>query len=227
MKWTKKDIEIAISLHTEGKRFQEIAEELNRNFRCVQIKLNKLGYHQNYIEIKETKACLNCGKIFSSLIKKKRKFCSQSCGAEYNNKKYPKRTNINKHKNCLNCNSQLNSHQNKFCSQKCGIAYHQRKRFEKIENGDTTLSSDAYKRYLIYKFGNKCMKCGWHEVNLTTGLVPIQLEHKDGNSENHNLNNLELLCPNHHSLTPTFGGLNRGNGRTKRRERRREKGCQL
>jgi hypothetical protein len=48
------------------------------------------------------------------------------------------------------------------------------------------------------------------------------LEHKDGNSENHNLNNLELLCPNHHSLTPTYGALNKGNGRTKRREKRKQ-----
>jgi predicted nucleic acid-binding Zn ribbon protein len=184
MKWNKEDVEKAIILNKEGKKFQEIAEALNRNFRCVQIKLNKLGYHQNYIETKETKACLNCGKIFSSLIKKKRKFCSQSCGAEYNNKKYPKRANINKLKNCLYCGKSLNSHQIKFCSP-------------------------------------KCMKCGWHEVNPTTGLIPIQLEHKDGNSENHNLNNLELLCPNCHSLTPTYGALNKGNGRSKRREKRK------
>ena len=57
MKWNKEDVEKAVALHTEGKRFQEIADALGRNFRCVQIKLNKLGYHQNYIEIKETKAC--------------------------------------------------------------------------------------------------------------------------------------------------------------------------
>ena len=61
------------------------------------------------------------------------------------------------------------------------------------------------------------MKCGWHETNPISGFIPIQLEHKDGNSENHNLNNLELLCPNHHSLTPTFGILNKGNGRERRR----------
>jgi 5-methylcytosine-specific restriction endonuclease McrA len=34
---------------------------------------------------------------------------------------------------------------------------------------------------------------------------------------NHNEKNLNLLCPNCHSLTPTYGSLNKGNGRLKRR----------
>ena len=32
------------------------------------------------------------------------------------------------------------------------------------------------KRYLIDKYGNKCSKCGWCEVNPTTNKVPIQVE---------------------------------------------------
>jgi predicted nucleic acid-binding Zn ribbon protein len=221
MKWLKEDIETAISLNESGLRIEEIAKILNREFRSVQIKLQKLGFKQNKRQTTENVKCFNCDKVFTSLIKKKRKFCSQSCGAKYNNKKYPKRVNINKLKNCLHCGQPLNSHQNKFCSPKCSGEYFQQENFKKIENGDTSFSATMYKKYLIEKFGNKCMKCGWNETNPVTGLVPIQLEHKDGNSENHNLNNLELLCPNHHSLTPTFGGLNRGNGRTKRREKRK------
>jgi predicted nucleic acid-binding Zn ribbon protein len=221
MKWLKEDVETAISLNKSGRRIEEIAKILNREFRSVQIKLQKLGFKQNKRQTTENVKCLNCGKAFTSLIKKKRKFCSQSCGAEYNNKKHPKRVNINKLKNCLYCGQPLNSHQNKFCSQKCSGEYFQQENFKKIESGNASFSATMYKKYLIYKHSNKCMKCGWHEVNPTTGLVPIQLEHKDGNSENHNLNNLELLCPNHHSLTPTYGALNKGNGRTKRRERRK------
>jgi predicted nucleic acid-binding Zn ribbon protein len=221
MKWNKEDNEIAVSLINSGERIENIAKKLNRDFRSVQIKLQKLGFKQNKRQTTENVTCHNCGKAFTSLIKKKRKFCSQSCGAEYNNKKYPKRVNVNKLKNCLYCGQPLNSHQTKFCSPKCSGEYFQQENFKKIENGDVSFSSAMYKKYLIYKYGNKCMKCGWHEVNPTTGLVPIQLEHKDGNSENHNLNNLELLCPNHHSLTPTFGALNKGNGRSKRREKRK------
>ena len=72
------------------------------------------------------------------------------------------------------------------------------------------------KRWLRKKCGNKCEKCGWSEKNPVTNKVPLQLNHKDGNPENNDSNNLDLLCPNCHSLTPNFGSLNRGNGRKMR-----------
>ena len=65
------------------------------------------------------------------------------------------------------------------------------------------------------------MECNWNMVNQTTGLVPIQLEHIDGDSDNNDLKNLKLLCPNCHSLTPTFGALNK-NGRDSKRKRYRK-----
>jgi hypothetical protein len=56
------------------------------------------------------------------------------------------------------------------------------------------------------------MKCGWGEVNKFTNKVPIEIEHKDGNCENNRLDNLELLCPNCHSLTSTYKGANKSEG---------------
>ena len=38
-------------------------------------------------------------------------------------------------------------------------------------------------------------------------------QHIDGNSKNNKEENLTLLCPNCHSLTKTYKGANRGNGR--------------
>jgi predicted transcriptional regulator len=219
MKWEKNDVEMAIKLHNEGRRFNEIANQLNRDERSVQCRLNNLGFHQNKLITCETIVCAECGKDFIGKRKDKRKFCSQSC----TNKNHTKKNRLH---NCLNCNKLLNSHQFKFCSKECDVKYKLNVRFNEIENGNMSFSEKAYKQYLINKHGNKCMKCGWNEVNPVTGLVPIQLEHKDGNSENHNLDNLELLCPNHHSLTSTFGALNKGNGRTKRRDRRNEKKVQ-
>src|SRR5579862_6565739 len=52
--------------------------------------------------------------------------------------------------------------------------------------------------------------------NPTTGRVPIEVEHIDGDWQNNHLSNLTLLCPNCHALTPTFRGLNRGRGRAHR-----------
>ena len=95
----------------------------------------------------------------------------------------PMRKREKKEKRCLNCGG-LIPNRNVYCNNKCQGEYSTKITFAKIESGDTSFYPDTYKKYLIHKFGNKCMKCGWGEINLTTGLVPIQLEHKDGNSEN-------------------------------------------
>jgi hypothetical protein len=42
-----------------------------------------------------------------------------------------------------------------------------------------------------------------------TDLV-LQLDHFDGNQADHRPNNLRFLCPNCHSLTPTYAGKNVG-----------------
>lgn len=68
-------------------------------------------------------------------------------------------------------------------------------------------------RYLLQKYSNECSLCGWCEINPTTGKIPLEIDHIDGNSENNLESNLRLLCPNCHSLTPTYKNLNRGKGR--------------
>ncbi len=89
-------------------------------------------------------------------------------------------------------------------------------------SGDTTLDFRQYKKYLIHKHGEECMECGWGETNPYSSKVPIELEHIDGDGSNNSLDNLKLLCPNCHSLTPTYKSLNIGKGRHKRRERYKE-----
>lgn len=75
--------------------------------------------------------------------------------------------------------------------------------------------SSHVRRYLGEKLGEKCSKCGWCELNPVTDRVPVNVEHIDGNPYNTVESNLTLLCPNCHSLTPTYGNLNRGRGRSK------------
>lgn len=53
-----------------------------------------------------------------------------------------------------------------------------------------------------------CSSC-----NLTEwlgGQIPLELDHVDGNKYNHKLENLRLLCPNCHALTPTYRAKNMG-----------------
>lgn len=55
-------------------------------------------------------------------------------------------------------------------------------------------------------FEHKCTSC---ELEEWLGRpIPLELEHIDGNPTNNTLENLELLCPNCHALTPTYRGKN-------------------
>ena len=124
-----------------------------------------------------------------------------------------------KEKQCLNCGNDI-PNRNVYCNNKCQAEYETKQSFKLIEEGKfkelgvmCTIDS-VTKKYLIKKFENKCMKCDWSVVNEFTGKIPIQINHIDGNPENHTLENVELLCPNCHSLTEFFGS--RGKGRKDR-----------
>ena len=54
---------------------------------------------------------------------------------------------------------------------------------------------------------NKCEIC---EITEWQGNpIAMQLDHIDGNSHNHLLNNLRIICPNCHSQTETYCGKNK------------------
>ena len=55
----------------------------------------------------------------------------------------------------------------------------------------------------------KEQKCEICKVDVWNGkLLSLELNHKDGDRTNHRLENLEIICPNCHSQTPTFRGRN-------------------
>lgn len=76
--------------------------------------------------------------------------------------------------------------------------------------------SNHIRQYLFEKYGNKCCECGWSQVNIFSGKIPLEVEHIDGNHKNNSEENLKLLCPNCHALTATYRALNRGRGRKDR-----------
>ncbi len=123
---------------------------------------------------------------------------------------------------CLSCGKEPYSHTYKYCSNVCQRNYEYRvyiKRWQSSEiKGLSTIGtvSPHIKRYLREKFENKCHMCGWSKHNPITGQVPLVADHIDGNWRNNAENNLRLLCPNCDALSPTYAGLNRGNGRKNR-----------
>ena len=148
------------------------------------------------------------------------KFCSRSCSVTHNNRISKRRYEI---KFCPICEDTV-SRAARCCSRKCSDKFIWQEVKNKIEQGDQSFGIRQYKRYVIERDGKKCYECGWAKINTTSGKVPIELHHIDGNSSNHDVDNLILLCPNCHSLTATAKGLNKGNGRFKRRQRYKEKG---
>lgn len=78
--------------------------------------------------------------------------------------------------------------------------------------------SSRLRSYLIGQANNVCSRCGWGEINPTTGKTPLTIDHINGKWWENTPENLRVLCPNCHSLTPTYGILNRGNGRPTRRK---------
>jgi Zn finger protein HypA/HybF involved in hydrogenase expression len=111
---------------------------------------------------------------------------------------------------CLNCGKPLNKRQTKYCSNNCQGEYEYNEFIKKwklgLENGmrGSYQLSNYIIRYIKEKYNNKCCKCGWDKINPTTGNSPLEVHHKDGDYTNNDEDNLELLCPNCHSLTDTY-----------------------
>ena len=49
-----------------------------------------------------------------------------------------------------------------------------------------------------------CEICGWDKKPEGAKYTPCELHHKDGDKMNHSKDNLELICPNCHSLTVNY-----------------------
>lgn len=126
---------------------------------------------------------------------------------------------------CLNCGKQLCYSAKKYCSCTCQSEYEYSSYIERWKNGQESGIKGRYevsnyiRKYLFNKNHSKCQKCGWGEINPVTKLVPLQIHHIDGDCLNNDEKNLELLCPNCHSLTETYGSLNVTSSRTCRKQK--------
>ncbi len=76
---------------------------------------------------------------------------------------------------------------------------------EKILVKNSNFQSFKLKKRL-FKAGlksEKCEECGW-DTKTEGGYLPVELDHINGNRHDNRLENLRILCPNCHSLKPTY-----------------------
>ena len=163
--------------------------------------------------------CENCNKETTNP-----RFCSRSCSAQVTNRESPRRNKGSgwKETKCIECNVDFEYHcsrsAGKYCSNACQGKRRNRKTVEAWKN-----SPESYKRitnsikiHLREEAGNCCSGCGWNKKNPITGNCPLEIHHRDGNSENNTPENLQVLCPNCHSLTETWKALNKNTSEDRR-----------
>lgn len=165
----------------------------------------------------KSRVCLACGAPFNYKRDPQQKFCSRSCSAKLSNEGRGRPIG-----ECLACQRKTSSSQRIFCSRKCAASHKTAKIIDKWFADPNTGTCQQglirpIKTYLITLAENKCSLCGWNKINPSTGRCPIEIDHIDGNCYNNAPENLRVICPNCHSLTPTYRALNRASSRTYRR----------
>lgn len=199
--------------------------------RGIDYNLIKKEYQQDIIDAyyKNPKLCKQCGKPIPYEDRRK-DFCDRSCSAKYNNHKRAKQPCLDSNEKyfCLNCGKELtysHSSRMKFCDASCQQEYRYKQYIDRWKKGEETGTVGKYdvsnyiRKYLFDKYNSSCQLCGWNKVNLKSGKVPLQIHHIDGNCLNNKEENLQLLCPNCHSLTETYGSLNQESSRVYRKQK--------
>lgn len=115
---------------------------------------------------------------------------------------------------CLNCNKKLNQGPNcsgKYCSNACSGQHKKKVSISEWLDGKRkgytgkTLKLKPFVRDFLFKTrGTQCSVCGWDKKHPNDNLPLTEIDHIDGDAKNCVPSNLRILCPNCHSMTPTF-----------------------
>jgi hypothetical protein len=119
-------------------------------------------------------------------------YCSSTCG---NSDKYS-----SVHTNCSTCGKEIDVYKSVMKRSKSGKVFCCRSHAASYSN---TLKRDrshwnykggasSYRSLALNIYPSKCSVCGYDMVDI------LEVHHKNGNRENNDPSNLDILCPTHH-----------------------------
>lgn len=189
------------SLWKEGKTYKEIEKELNITRDCVAYHLTKKGRMAN--ERKKAKLIAD-EKFLQKVIEVLPECNSINEVCKYLNLKYVNGYYKKVKKTIIDNNLDI-SH---FGTLEKTVIHPSFKRVsneEYFKNNTSHNGTSILKRLLNLGRERKCEnpECGlkkWHDND-----IPLQVHHINGNHFDNRLENLQILCPNCHALTDTYG----------------------
>lgn len=129
-------------------------------------------------------------------------YCSRSCAAKINNVKFKKRVKLARGRDARKSKVQ--------------------KWLDGEWDGTTKEGlSKCIRQFLLKEAKYTCQDgrsgcSGWGMYNPQSGKICLTVDHLNGNAYDNRPENLKVMCPNCHAMTPTFGALNKGSGRAHR-----------
>lgn len=170
-----------LNLRKEGKTYNEIIE-------IVGCSKSTVSYHCGEKQKEKSKNRRNRLKLYGPLLKKKN--------------------------NCINCNKDI-ANKKKYCDNKCQNDYINSNYIKDWLSGNNkgwvskskTLSK-TIRNWLKKTRGSGCEECGWDGKHPLDNKSVTEIDHIDGNAENCRPENLKILCPNCHAMTPTYRNRN-------------------
>lgn len=108
-------------------------------------------------------------------------------------------------KQCITCGKPLSKRQKKYCSNACQQLY-------------------QYNAYIQNWLKESEQGTAYSNSLSITNNSPLEIHHIDGDYRNNNLYNLQVLCPNCHSLTSNYKALNQAE-ETRTRISNRKRHC--
>ena len=164
------------------------------------------------------KICRKCGRSVSVKKMNNVPVCESCKIKKHRRKLKDSLVGDTKQTRCVLCDNELTNKSSIYCSLNCSAKHRRILFFEnyKLHQDMVKYVSSNVRSVLIESANKQCSICGWGERNQYSNTIPLVIDHIDGHPENNRLSNLRVICPNCDALTPTYKGLNKGNGRKAR-----------